>query len=204
MPPDWAISPRAQHTVQGGNASPGLSWIRGQTQGGSATPPGRHGAECCGSGGEALTSVECNWGEAQMETGAFGVILNFREPRRRSPWLCMNYSDMTGWPGGGGGGEGGPRALKALPTEARPLAPTSRLAQVTLTPALTHWRDGPQPRPGRARTRARAGQQLHGSPPHQRLTDFRPTAEHTQDDPSSHRPQQRERGHTSRQDGRYL
>lgn len=86
--------------------------------------------------GEAPTSPERNWAEAQMETGAFCVILNFPEPRRRSPWLCMNFSDLMGWPGGrGGGGGGGPRAPRPLPTEARTLNPRSRLAQATLTPA---------------------------------------------------------------------
>lgn len=88
-------------------------------------------AESCRNGSEALTSVERNWGEVQMETGAFCVILNFPEPRRRSPWLCMNFSDLTGWPEGQGGRGGGPHALRPLPTEARPLAPASRLAQVT-------------------------------------------------------------------------
>lgn len=127
----------------------------GADQGGSPTPPGCHRAESCRDGGEALTSMERNWGEAQTETGAFCVILNFPEPRRCSPWLCMNFSDLTGWPEGRGGGGGGPHARRPLPTEARPLAPTSRLAQVTQTPALGHWRD-------------------------QRLADFRPTPEHTQ------------------------
>ena len=35
--------------------------------------------------GEAPTSMEHNWGEAQMETGDFCVILNFLEPRDIPP-----------------------------------------------------------------------------------------------------------------------
>lgn len=65
------------------------------------------------------------WSATGEKHRDWSFLCHFKLPgaARRSPWLCMNFSDLMGLPGGRAGGGGGPHALRPLPTEARTLTP---------------------------------------------------------------------------------